>query len=228
VSDSLLESVRGLIERTYRIHSGLTEIGSFVIGDQGFRRLYRSSRDGHDIGSADGQGARTLVRETDRGVVACIYFPDAMIRQLEAYPPQRGVREENQAAFSTFVEEIDHLLVLAERSLRARAVSLFELELHANVSKYLVLARFLAGCSQHLRADRRLWLRRRLFDDVRFCDDDCEVRRRYRDAARAAVQLIEGLGALDPAERIAALRRFHSVGVADKLRLISEIGRGRV
>lgn len=228
MSDSLLESVRGLIERTYRIRSGLAEIGQFVIGDRGFRRLYASSRGGHDIGSADGQGARTLVRETERGVVACIYFPDAMIRQLEAYPPQCGVRQENLAAFSTFVEEIDHLLVLAERSLGERPVSLFELELHANVSKYLVLARFLAGCSDRLSADRRIWLRRRLFDDVRFCDDDSEVRRRYQDAARSAVQLIDGLGALVPAARLAALRRFHTVGVADKLRLISEIGRGRV
>jgi hypothetical protein len=219
--------VRGLIERTYRIRSGLTEVGSFVIGDLGLRRFYTSSRDGHDIGSADGQGARTLVRETERGVVACIYFPDAMIRQLEAYPPQCGVREENQAAFSIFVEEIDHLLVLAERSRREQPVSLFELELHANVSKYFVLARFLAGSSNDLCSDRRIWLRRRLFDEVRFCDDASEVRRRYHDAARSAVQLIDGLRALEPAERVAALRRFHAVGVADKLRLISEIGRGR-
>ena len=35
MSGSLLESVRGLIERTYRIRSGLTEIGPFVIGDLG-------------------------------------------------------------------------------------------------------------------------------------------------------------------------------------------------
>lgn len=224
MSDSLLESVRGLIERTYRIRSGLTEIGPFVIGDRGLRRLYASSRGGHDIGSTDGQGARTLVRETGRGVVACIYFPDAMIRQLEAYPPQCGVREQNQAAFATFVEEVDHLLVVAERSLREWPVSLFELELHANVSKYLVLARFLAGSSSRLCADRRLWLRRRLFDDVRFCDDDPEVRRRYRDAARWTVQFLDGLSALDPAAGIATLRRFHAVGVAEKLRLIAAIG----
>ena len=226
MSGSLLESVRGLIERTYRIRSGLREIGPFVIGDLGLRRLYASSRGGHDIGSADGQGARTLVRETERGVVACIYFPDAMIRQLEAYPPQCGVREENQAAFSTFVEEVDHLLVFAERSLRELPVSLFELELHANVSKYFVLARFLAGSSSHLRDDRPIWQRRRLFDDVRFCDDDSEVRRRYHDAARWTVQFIDGLSALDPVAGVAALRRFHAVGVAEKLRMISGIGRG--
>jgi hypothetical protein len=226
VSGSLLESVRGLIERTYRIRSGLAEIGPFVIGDLGLRRFYVSARGGHAIESTDGQGARTLVRETGRGVVACIYFPDAMIRQLEAYPPQCGVREENQAAFATFVEEVDHLLVLAERTLREWPVSLFELELHANVSKYLVLARFLAGSSDHLRADRRLWLRRRLFDGVRYCDEDPEVRRRYRDAARWSVQFIDGLSTLDPAAAIAALRRFHAVGAAEKLRIISAIGSG--
>jgi hypothetical protein len=217
--------VGGLIERTYRLQTGLAELAPFVIGDRGYRRLYVAPADGQRIGCPDGQGARTLVRETADGVTGCIYFPDAMIRQLEAYPPQCGVREENLAPFATFVEEIDHLLVIAERSLERRPVSLFELELHANLSKYLVLARFLAGRRPRMGDRQRFWLRHGLFDGVTFSDADPAVRERYREAALWAVRLIDGLAAEDPAATVEALRRFHSADVPGKLRLITDLQR---
>jgi hypothetical protein len=222
VNRSLLDAVRGLLERTYRIRSGVSDLGPFVIGDAGYRALYGAGRGARVVTSADGEGARTLVRDTKDGVAACIYFPDAMIRQLEAHPPQRGVHADNLAPFATFVEEIDHLLVVAERSLGRRPVSLFELELHANVSKYLVAARFLAGVAGRLGPGRRVWLRARLFDDVDFCDDDPAVRERYRDAARWAIRLLDALPD-EPPRRIEVLRRFHAANAPDKLRLISAL-----
>lgn len=226
MTGSLLETVRGLIERTYRIRSGIGELGPFLVGDVGYRRLIASSACRRGIGSADGQGAKTLIRETDDGgVSACIYFPDEMIRRLEAFPPQRGVREENLRAFATFVEEIDHLLVIAERNLGRRPVSLFELELHANVTKYLVLARFAAGSSPRLREHDRIWLRHRLFEEPRFCDEDPAVRERYRAAARRGVQMLDALATLAPAACIEVLRSFHAADLGTKLRLISDLGR---
>jgi hypothetical protein len=225
LSRSLLESVRDLIARTYRIRCGLDEIGPFVIGDRGLRRLYAGADGGHVVSSARGEGAKTLVRETGDGVAACIYFPDAMIRQLESFPPQRGVGHENVDAFSTFVEEIDHLLVIAERTRGARPVSRFELELHANVSKYLVVARFLAGSAPRLAESRRVWLRRRLFDGVDYDEPDPQARTRYRDAARWAARLLDRLPGHDPAATVALLRRFHAAPIAGKLRLIDRLGR---
>ncbi len=219
----LLEAIRGLIERTYAMRSGLAEIGPFVIGDQGLRTLYEA-REVADIGTAT-EGAKTLVRETADGVAACVYFPDEMIRQLEAYPPTRGLGEENLDAFAAFVEEIDHLLVIAERSLGRRPVSLFELELHADVSKYMVLARFLAGRPGTLDERHRIWLRRRLFDSSRVDDDDPSSRERYRDASRWAVRMLDGLDALEPRRRLGFLRRFHRAPVAAKLRQIDRVKR---
>jgi hypothetical protein len=40
---SLLERVQGLLERTYRMETGVDDIGRFVIGDEGYRRLYRDA-----------------------------------------------------------------------------------------------------------------------------------------------------------------------------------------
>jgi hypothetical protein len=224
-SACLIESIRGLLQRTYLIQSGLSEIGPFVIGDEGYLRLYGSPHARREVPSPRIVGAKTLVRETREGVAACIYFPDGLIHKLEAFPPQRGLVEENVEAFATFVEEIDHLLVIAERSRLGRPVSLFELELHADVSKYLVLARFLAGRADRLRPAEKIWLRRRLFEAERYCNEDPRARERYRDAARWAVRLIVAADSLAPGERIDTLRSFHTAGAAGKVELIVRLAR---
>jgi len=217
----LLELVRRLIERTYGMRAGLGDLGPFIIGDDGWNRLY-AERSADGTGSAQGDGARTLLRQTPEGLAACVYFPDAMIRRLEAHPPQRGLSARNLPACATFVEEIDHLLFVAERFRHGRPVSLFEMELHANVTKHLVLARLLAGGRARLTAPERLWLRGRLYGG-RFTDPDREVRQRYDDARRYAVRLIDGLARRPAAARLGLLRRFHDHDTADKVRLIERL-----
>ncbi len=225
---SLLEQVQGLLERTYRMRTEVREIGRFVIGDAGFERLYR------DVplvrapsgGSVAARGAQTLVRETSEGIRACVYLPDALVECLESIPPQRCLDERNVDAFASFVEEVDHLLCIAERAREDRAVTLFELELHANVSKHLVLARFLSGVERRpLDARRRVWLRYHLFHKGSPADEDSAVRARYRDAARWALRLLEAASGLEPSRRIDALRRFHIATVPGKFRLIRELAR---
>jgi hypothetical protein len=206
------------------MRSGLVRADRFVIGDRGYRALYGDEGAAVGAGSADGQGARLLLRETADGLRVCVYYPDAMIRTLEAHPPTRGLREDNVDAFATLVEELDHLLVLAERAATGREVSLFELELHANVSKWLVLSRFLAGSRGRLTPRARVWLDWHLFHKRHWSDDDPEVRARYRDAARHAVRFLGGLAASTrPARRLRLLRRFHGAPVAEKLSMTRDL-----
>jgi len=216
----LLETVHGLLERTYRMECGLRELAPFVIGDRGYREIYGGRELHQSVGSEQGTGPRTLLREIGGTVLARVYFPDAMIRRLEAHPPQRGLTESNVDAFAAFVEEIDHLLVVAERARLERTVSLFELELHANVSKYLVLARFLARHARPLGALERLWLRQRLFGGHAYGDSDPVARPRYREAARCAVRFLERIHEVASVERLPLLRRFHDETARGKLRLI--------
>jgi hypothetical protein len=218
---SLLERLKGLLERTYDMPAVVADIAPFVVGDDGYRRFYGEDVETSFAGSAD-RGARTLIRETHHGIRMSIYYPDALIRCLETHPPQNGVREANIDAFSTLIEELDHFLVIAERAVQMRPLSLFELELHANVSKYLVLSRFAAGRTGSIGGPRRAWLRYHLFEKGGWCDADTRVRERYREAARWARRFLDALGTLAPGERIAALRRFHRAGVPGKLRLIGE------
>lgn len=214
---SLLDSLCGLLRRTYALTAPLRPIGCYVIGDEGLRTLYPNGE--RAACSATGAGARLLLRDTSAGVRACIYYPDAMIRHLEAKPPQRGLDEGNVDAFAVLVEELDHLLVTAERAHAGRGVSLLELEVQANVSKELVLSRFLARRGRTLDGDRRSWLRSQLFHARRYCDADAEVRTRYEDASRLALRFLRSLEGRPGASRIDALRRFHRAPLSGKMEL---------
>jgi hypothetical protein len=220
---NLLETVQRLIERTYAMESGLSDLGRFVIGDRGFRELYCGSGAVAEAGSMAGDGAKTLLRETADGPRACVYYPDALIRRLEDAPPQHGLSDYNVAPFATLVEELDHLLVIAERARQGRQLSLFELELHANITKHLVLTRFLAGTRGRVDPPRRIWLRRQLFGEARFQEQDAAANSRYRDAARWAIRFLEALRPRRPHARIRSLRRFHVANASGKLELIQQL-----
>jgi hypothetical protein len=220
-SVSLLETVQRLLERTYAMRSGVGEVGRFLVGDAGYRRFYGSvSGVVRRVDTTECE-SRLLVRDSADGVRACIYYPDSVVHQLEARPPQHGLCDRNVDAFAVLVEELDHLLVIAERSFQGRPVSLFELELHANVSKQLVLERFLAGRSRRLGPRRRVWLRHHLFGKLDYCDEDLQVRSRYREAARWAVKFLDALYELRPAQRLGELRRFHRASSCGKVQFIA-------
>src|SRR6185295_11969707 len=136
-------------------------------------------------------------------------------------PPQRGVTEHNVEPFATLVEELDHFLCIAERAASGRPTTLLELELHANVSKHLVLSRFAAGASRRLGEERRGWLRRRLFEDAEDPRLDPARRTRYRDAAALALSFLGSLERMGAERRVATLRRFHRLSSGGKLELIS-------
>ena len=70
---SLLELLQGVIERTYDLQTGVRDIGRYVIGDEGYRRIYGAD---HAAGRVRrsvivGAGARILgpVQIGDRAVI---------------------------------------------------------------------------------------------------------------------------------------------------------------
>lgn len=218
---SLLERVQGLLTRTYGLRAPLEPIGRYVIGDAGLALLYGGG-EGRVVRSAEGSGAKLLLREDAGAMRACLYLPDALVARLERHSPERGLHDDNVDAFAVFVEEVDHLLVAAERAETGREVSLLELELHAEVSKYLVLARYLAGSRARMGAEARVWLRHRLFEGRTFVESDPAVRARYEHAARHAVRFLNALERVAPRERLPALRAFHRAPLDGKLAM----GRG--
>jgi hypothetical protein len=207
-SVSLLTHLQHLIERSYDWNTGIEDLGRYLMGDEGYRRFYQGIEIAEDLQGST-LTARTLVRCQGPWVRLGLYYPDALVLHLEKMNPLRRLDDDNVDPFAVLVEELDHLLMLAWCARHRRSVGLLELEFHANVTKYLVLAHFLARLSHRTRltAGHREWLFSRLFHAA---GDELPApfRQRYRTAARLAVRFIDCLQPLSGEQRLRALRRF--------------------
>lgn len=226
---SLLERLQGVIERTYDLQTGVRQIGRFVIGDVGYRALYGGlhpeEKLAQSVGAASPPGARTLIRHRDGGLAVSIYYPDTIIECLERNDPTRFLDDGNVDAFAVLVEELDHFLVIAERYRSRGVLSLLDLELHANVTKSLMLKLFVSRMrgTHRLSGEDSAWIRFHLFEKVEFCDPDPEIRQRYRTASRLAARYLDWLEKLAPLRRLCDLRRFHRMPPPVKLEFINAL-----
>jgi hypothetical protein len=229
--EPLLVQLKRLIERTYDLDTGLSDIAPFIIGDEGYERFYagrpilQKVEAGSARGASSAQTARTLLREGDAGLRVALYYPDRLVENLERRDPARCLGDDNVDDFATLVEEIDHLLTIADRHRASASISLLELELHANVTKALTLETFVArmrGAARIASSDR-IWVRHHLFDKNEYREEDPEVGARYRDAASLAVRYLDFLRDLPPADRPKELRLFHRRTHHEKLAQISRL-----
>lgn len=219
---SLLEAIQHLIERVYALERGMPPAAPFVIGDRGYQLLYGRRRVLAEVGSAAG-GAQVLLRPDGDVLHVAIYFPDALIARLEAHPPASELCDENISEFLSFVEEVDHFLLVARKWRNRTDFSLLELELHANVTKHFV-ARHILRRQGRLDEIHAQWLAFHLFHRSDFADDATGVAARYRDARRLAFRYVTHLMALPPEPRLQTLRLWSEAGPQKKVAWIEGIG----
>jgi hypothetical protein len=214
---SLIQSIQGIIERTYRIPPVIADIAPYIIGDLGWRALY-AARQGPSR-----ERASTLVRDLAGTLRAAVYYPDALIRHLERHDPAAGLGDVNIEAFSVLVEEVDHLLLLAHRASQRRPVSRIELEHHAFVTRYLVVVHFLGKQMRRRRIPEalRIWARHHLFG--RHEEGEGEEGERYRSAARAARRYVDWIDRLPATGRRAELIAFQRRPFADTERILARV-----
>ncbi len=221
----LILRLQRLIEQTYDLETGVEDIAPFIIGDEGYARLYAARPLVRVVGSDPPERATTLMREENGALRVCLYYPDRLVENLESHDPTRRLTDENVDDFATLVEELDHFLTIADRHRTGTPISLLELELHANVTKALMLELFVARlCGRRrLAAEERAWVRHHLFHKIEYREEDSAVRSRYRDAASLAVRYLDYLLALPAAGRPAELRRFHRRTHHEKLSQIARL-----
>ena len=139
-----------------------------------------------------------LVREQEDGLDLAVFVADDHLRALAAAGDLQAAARDAFPAFCAATEGVSHFLMLVERMRRAEPVSLLELEVQAEVDKF-VSARL------HLpdRADA-LW--RQLFEGAVLAHglDDAE-QVRYLEAGRLAGSFC---AALDTAPHVDALLRI--------------------
>ena len=121
---ALIQHLQRLIERTYDLNTGIDDLAPFIIGDEGFARLYASRSLVRVVGVTAPGTASTLMREVDGALRICLYYPDRLVENLESNDPTRRLAEENIDDFATLVEELDHFLTIADRHRTGAPVSL--------------------------------------------------------------------------------------------------------
>jgi hypothetical protein len=199
---SVLSRLQRGLEVLYRVETNL-HVDAFVIDDEERRRA----------GVARAPREQLLVRE-DGGELGMGLFVDrAALANLERNDPALRLDEANFADFCVALEGVSHFVYVALCAAGHRRVSALELELQAEVDKFV--------CCVLLQGGGRD-LRRRLYDDVRFLDDlDADERDRYRTANAEAARYAEALERRFVREdrvvdMLGELRRFYRMPLDDK------------
>jgi hypothetical protein len=173
-------------------------------------------------------GARQLpeqlfVREAADGVELALFIDPAVLESLERDHPQCCLHAGNLESYCIAVEGVSHFILVAWRAQRRWPVTALELEIQAEVDKFVSAWLLLAdqGRPRHVAAQI---LRRRLFHSYSLQDDvPPEEGSRYHVASQVAERFCSRLArrfGRDPDhQRIRRdVREFYRRGLSEKLR----------
>jgi hypothetical protein len=194
---------RGL-EQLYRVETELS-VDDFVI-DEATRDAFATERTPRE---------QLLVREADGELELALYVCPRALANLAANDPRTSLDSGNLQDFLLALEGVSHFVYVAYCARQERPVSALELELQAEVDKYLT-------CALTSGADWRV----RLFESFSLDPAmDAEERERYlvaNENARAYADALHGRyiarGALP--DLLGEVRAFYRLGMAAKLERI--------
>jgi hypothetical protein len=205
----LLTRLQGGLEHLYRIATGV-DVRDFVI-------------DPDARAAALDDGARTpreqlLLYEVGGELSVALFVDPGVVANLERNDPAEALGDHNASDFLLAVEGVSHFIYVVWCAQAERQVSALELELQAEVDKYV-------ACLLLATADRAAsarW-RRRLYEDFSFEPDlDAGERDRYHAANHNARRFAASLEHRFVARRrivdmLVELRRFYRLSLAAKL-----------
>jgi hypothetical protein len=201
---------RGL-EALYRVDTGV-EVADYVVGAE-LRDALAPARKPRE---------QLLVCEADGEMALALFIDPRALANLTSHDPARRLGDHNFGDFLLAVEGVSHFIYAIWCARAERPVSQLELELQAEIDKYvtcLLTTEPAAAVSARLR--------RRLFGDVDYEPDlDDEEHARYRaanDNAQRYASWLEHAFVVPRRipEMLAELRRFYRLGLAAKLATIA-------
>jgi hypothetical protein len=201
---------RGL-EALYRIDTGVA-IDDFVV-DAALRDALAPVRRPRE---------QLLVCESGGEMALALFIDPRALANLTSHDPGRRLGEHNFGDFLLAVEGVSHFLYAICCARAERPVSQLELELQAEVDKYVTCL-----LTTEPAAAMSAALRERLFADVSYEPDlDHEEHARYRAANDNAARYASWLEQAFVVPRripdmLAELRRFYRLGLAAKLATIA-------
>lgn len=188
---------------------------------RGLEALYRLDRaadvDAFVTHADEGQREALLVRESEDGLELQLRIPRLGDTSVD-------VDGASLDPLCQIIEGVSHFVYLADRASLGREATQLELEVQAEVDKYVILASALMQGRAHFDARTSRRLRERLYDDVSFVHEAHTVEgERYR-MANGCARRFTGRLERDYVTRArfgelqGELRRFFHMGQTEKLR----------
>jgi hypothetical protein len=219
---SVLGRLQRGLETLYRVETGL-DVQSFVMGEEARSEALRgaSAEASPGAGTARRPREQLLVSQDGGDVSLGLFLDDAALTNLARHDPAQGLDEHNFWDFCLAVEGVSHFIYVAHRAAGDRSVTALELELQAEVDKFV-------SCTLLENGRDTASLRGRLFAEVTYAPDlDDEERARYLTAnteahryARSLDRRFLGNGEVE--RMLIELRRFYRFSLQEKLEHIAQ------
>ena len=205
----------------YRTDPGLS-VTDFLLADAALAAVLGSGRMVPDTEES------VLLCQDGHGLAVSVYLDEEVLARLESADPLRELRPEHLDDLCKVLEGISHFNYICWRAQQDKPVKLLELEMQAEVDKFVATWLLALQQGDHELA-RRLhgWL----FDRVRFNPRlDREQAERYRAANDYAARFCHGLVERlrqDGDKGLAELRRFYRLSQNEKISHIRAQAYGR-
>lgn len=177
----MLTTLQRQLEQIYEVEIP-HKVEDFLITDPEFLKNVQGEDDSEETNVEE----RLLVVQNGDTVDIALYLDNAIINRLSADDPISNLHDGNLADYCTAMEGVSHFVYLVWNAGHRRSVSLMELEMQAEIDKYVSTA-FLFSQQDSGRVPSNLY--RWLFDKPVFDSSlDRASLERYRDANYYASQ----------------------------------------
>lgn len=207
----MLERLQQQLNDTYQADPGY-DVRDFLITDE------RTARAISGASMLANSSETLLVYEEGDGISLSLYLERETLARLESTDPLNALQAEQLDDLCKVIEGLSHFNYVVWRAANDRNVSLLELELQAEIDKFV--------STMQLALDQRdnellNGLHGRLFDNVRFHRElDQQQLERYRAANEYAARFCRGLRErllCGDDNALAELRRFYRLPLQDKI-----------
>ena len=175
-------------------------------------------------GSATHNRERLLVCDNETDLELSLFIDAALLAALTDDDPLVSLHDGNLEGFLIALEGVSHLQYLIFRAGQSQPVSLLELELQAEIDKYVTSAELI--CSQQRNGHVPAALHARLFEAIRLDEQlPVEAQSRYLSANRLAARYCHALRRRFPGHHhqtsfVRELRGFYRMSEHQKVRHI--------
>lgn len=209
----VLGSLQTAIEDLHAVETDL-DVGAFVVDEATRSEI---------PGALDGLPEQLFIREDEEGVELALYIDPLILQRLETDHPHLKLHAGNLEAYCIALEGVSHFVFLTWRAQLGRPVTALELEIQAEVDKFVTAWLLIARQGERRLHEIAPTLSRRLFEnyDLRESVPSDEVSRYHlasRSARRYCSDLASRFGRDRNERRIRQdVRAFYRRGLSEKL-----------